>query len=198
MARQGKSDAQRQNVTQIAALPLASRILEDAEPEADIDEKKLTEPQRKYLEAIVNGNNQTDAARLAGYKFPEQQGYYLARQPKMRALIRQALLNRLESDGAAIAVNTLIKIAQNEKAPAGARVMASNSLLDRAGIASKVLEKQREGGQKALSDMTVDELDAFIQAGQAAISKARDAAAIEGTAVPVDNPDTAQNSAQQG
>ena len=55
----------------------------------------LTRGNIKFIEAKLEGKNQTDAARLAGYSFPRQSGYDLMEQPK----IQSALLTRMEDAG---------------------------------------------------------------------------------------------------
>ena len=50
--------------------------------------KNLTDKQSKFVDYFVaEGKTQTEAARLAGYSFPEYEGYRLVRQPRMIQVI---------------------------------------------------------------------------------------------------------------
>lgn len=55
----------------------------------------LTRGQTKFIDAKLEGKNNTDAARLAHYSYPKQSGYELMKQPK----IQTALLERMEEAG---------------------------------------------------------------------------------------------------
>ena len=51
----------------------------------------LTDKQSKFVDYyIAEGKTQTEAARLAGYSFPEYEGYRLVRQPRMIQVIQAA------------------------------------------------------------------------------------------------------------
>ena len=53
--------------------------------------KNLTDKQSKFVDYFVaEGKTQTEAARLAGYSFPEYEGYRLVRQPRMIQVIQAA------------------------------------------------------------------------------------------------------------
>ena len=53
--------------------------------------KNLTDKQSKFVDYYVaEGKTQTEAARLAGYSFPDYEGYRLVRQPRMIQVIQAA------------------------------------------------------------------------------------------------------------
>lgn len=147
----------------------------------------LSERQDKFVDMVVSGLNPTEAARVAQYNHPKQDAWRLLQLPKIQREIRDRSTALLDTKGAVVGVNTLIKIAENEKAPAAARVQAANSLLDRAGIGKK--DSKSQGlGDKSISEMGLAELDAFIRAGSEALARERakkdatDATIIDATA----------------
>lgn len=134
----------------------------DADQIAAGDSQNLSSKQERFVEAIVNGNNQTHAATLAGYTAPMQEGWRLCQLAHIQRAIRARVSAKLNTQGASIGIDTLVKIASDETAPKGARVQAANSLLDRAGFVSKTLEKQRDTDDKPLSEMSASELEGLI------------------------------------
>lgn len=156
--------------------------------------KNLTDMQREFVERVVDGNDGTTAARLAGYSSPAAQAYHLARIPHVAQEIRARIAARLNTQGATVGLNTLIKIANDDTAPKGARVQAANSLLDRAGFVSKVLDKQRDADEKPISEMSASELEGFIgklasKLDHAAAKRgAEDAEFTESGPVTIENP----------
>lgn len=55
----------------------------------------LTRGNIKFIDAKLEGKNNTDAARIGGYSYPTQSGYELMKSPK----IQTALLERMEEAG---------------------------------------------------------------------------------------------------
>ena len=82
---------------------------------------------------VAEGKSQTEAARLAGYRFPENEGYRLFRQLRMIQLIRAARQKFYQMDLANVAITTLQQIMQDPNAPASARVSAARTALGLAG-----------------------------------------------------------------
>ena len=154
---------------------------------ANSEARGLSEKQDKFVRQLVIGNTQTEAARLAGYAFPDQDAYRLVRLPKIQREIRDRTEALLNTVGAIVGVGTLLSIAKNEKSPAAARVQAANSLLDRVGIGKKDAPKQSLS-DKDISGMDVAALDAFIAGGMAEMERRKlqkdavDAVIIEGSA----------------
>lgn len=162
------------------------------------DSVNLSEKQERFVSAITAGNNLTDAARLAGYSMPETQGWRLSQLPHIQRACRARIAAQLNTQGAQVGFSTLIEIATDKTAPKGARVQASNSLLDRAGFVSKVLEKQRDSENKPLTEMSAAELEAFISGGMQKLERLRKGGdVVDGEFVEAQNqaetPDNAQS-----
>ena len=131
-----------------------------------------TDQQERFIDSIVNGSCQTDAARMAEYAFPAQAAHYLVRQSHIQAEIRRRLERRLITEAAPLALNALISVASNERVSPAARVSAANSLMDRSGIVAAVAAKAPPS-DKPIADMGLPELDAFISAGIEALERRR-------------------------
>jgi hypothetical protein len=141
---------------------------------------------------VTNGGNAAKAARAAGYsaKSAREIGHALIHKNHVVDAIRDEQKRLLSGELATIALNTLKSVMLDKAAPTGARVDAAKAVLDRGGLpsTSRSAEPPRDGEQKALSDMTIDELDAFIAAGAVAVDKARDAMALSGESVRLPAP----------
>ena len=87
---------------------------------------RLTDKQSKFVDYYVTeGKTQTEAARLAGYSFPEYEGYRLVRQPRMIQVIQAARQKYYQTNLANVAVSTLHQVMEDRNAPAAARVSAA-------------------------------------------------------------------------
>ena len=96
--------------------------------------KNLTDKQSKFVDYYVaEGKTQTEAARLAGYSFPEYEGYRLVRQPRMIQVIQAARQKYYQTNLANVAVSTLHQVMEDRNAPAAARVSAARTALELAG-----------------------------------------------------------------
>ena len=107
-------------------------------------------------------------------------------KPTVIAEIRNLETARLVTEGLPAAINCLLEIATNRKAPAGARVMASKVLLDRA------LGSQDGVADKAPHEMTAAELgEAIANLERAAAARALNVtpATPTPTPAPVDQVD---------
>ena len=79
---------------------------------------RLTDKQSKFVDYFVaEGKTQTEAARLAGYSFPEYEGYRLVRQPRMIQFIQAARQKYYQTNLANVAVSTLQQVMQDQNAP---------------------------------------------------------------------------------
>ena len=96
--------------------------------------KNLTDKQSKFVDYFVaEGKTQTEAVRLAGYSFPEYEGYRLVRQPRMIQVIQAARQKYYQTNLANVAVSTLHQVMEDRNAPASARVSAARTALELAG-----------------------------------------------------------------
>ena len=123
---------------------------------------RLTDKQSKFVDYYVaEGKTQTEAARLAGYSFPEYEGYRLVRQPRMIQVIHAARQKYYQTNLANVAVSTLQQVMQDTNAPAAARVSAARTVLELAGDLGPNSVKGSEGG--SLCEMTPGELSSLIK-----------------------------------
>lgn len=137
----------------------------------------LTDKQRAFVTAyIANGAKAADAARTAGYADPYGAAYQQMRNRAVLEAIRENTLHQIAAGGA-VGVGVLLEIATDKAAPAPARVSSAKWLAEAAGhglAAVKAGQGAMGTGDKALEDMTLQELDAFINAGMASVQAVRD------------------------
>ena len=123
--------------------------------------KNLTDKQSKFVDYYVaEGKTQTEAARLAGYSFPEYEGYRLVRQPRMIKVIHAARQKFYQTNLANVAVSTLHQVMQDPNAPAAARVSAARTALELAWDLGPNSGNGSDGG--SLCEMTPAELSSLI------------------------------------
>ncbi|MCS5597942.1 MAG: terminase small subunit [Alphaproteobacteria bacterium] len=115
---------------------------------------KVTEQQRCFaLEYASNGGNATKAAIDAGYskKSAHEIGRQLLEKPHVHEMVMRQL-NRLRYKSGAIGLNALSQIAQDNKAPANARVSAARALCEHCGILGAGASLESFEAVEALSD----------------------------------------------
>ncbi len=116
---------------------------------------ELTRKENDFIrEFVANGGNREKAEKKAGYA--PASTWRVLQRPEIQRQIAQHQLARLTVDAAPLAVNTLIEIMKNPKAPAAARVQASKVVIDRA------LPTHEDGKIKDLHEMTPEEIAAAI------------------------------------
>lgn len=108
--------------------------------------------EKTFADELAKTNDATYAAWKAGSSNPVVIGQRMAAKPPIQEASREAARRFLREEGAMIGVTVLAKIAQDEKAPAGARVSAANNLVKHSGISAD------EATAKDLSEMTGEEL----------------------------------------
>jgi len=124
--------------------------------------KNLTDKQSKFVDYYVaDGKTQTEAARLAGYSFPEYEGYRLVRQPRMIRVIQATRQKYYQTNLVNVAVSTLQQVMQDPNAPAAARVSAARTALELAGDLGPNSDNGPEQG--SLCEMTPVELSSLIE-----------------------------------
>lgn len=129
----------------------------------------LSEMQAAFVLHVLDGNSATVAAKLAGYSNYSQSGTNLLNSPAVMAALHAGVQRAIEQD-AAVNLDVLRKIRDNDAAPARVRADIGIKLLSLAGhIAPRTKE---DGPQKAISEMTQAELLAYIDRNQAAIERA--------------------------
>jgi hypothetical protein len=93
---------------------------------------RLSEKEENFINYILQGYKTPDAVRKAypECKYPSQYGYQLLRKNYIKDQIQQRNFQQLES-GVSIAINKLIELVNDKKAPKSVQLSASCQLLDR-------------------------------------------------------------------
>ena len=139
--------------------------------------KTGTELQQRFaVEYVTNGGNASEAARVAGYsaKTAGQMGFKLMGNPHVQDAIRDEQRRLLNGDMATKALGVLRSIMENEDAPAGARVDAAKTVLDRAGLVA-IRTSLDDQPDAPLTQLPVEQLRKVIAAGEARIRELQDA-----------------------
>ena len=122
----------------------------------------LTEMQQQFvLYRVGYGMNRTEAARLAGFKWPSRVAYQLEQSPKIIARIRNERNKLYQTELASQSVETLRDVMSDPEAPASARVAAARTALELAGD----IGKHSQANQKMdgpLCEMSPEQLSAII------------------------------------
>ena len=144
----------------------------------------LTEQQRELVRCLVSeGRPPEEAAKLAGYH--PKSVYRTLRLPAVAAAISETIQLDLASIGAPMAYRVAKSLLQDESVSARVRADISFKLLDRAGHIAPT--RKEAAPQKALSEMSRDELAAFIERNQNEIDKIEGELAARATDVSPDS-----------
>lgn len=128
----------------------------------------LTEQQRELVRCLVSeGRAPEEAAKLAGYH--PKSVYRTLRLPAVAAAISESIQLDLASIGAPMAYRVAKSLLQDESVSARVRADLSIKILDRAGHIAPT--RKESPAEKALSEMSRDELASFIDRNQAEIDK---------------------------
>lgn len=129
----------------------------------------LTEQQRELVRCIViDGRPPEEAATLAGYH--PKSVYRTLRLPAVAAAITETIQLDLAAVGAPLAYRVAKSLLKDESVSARVRADLSVKVLDRAGHIAPT-RRDPPSQNKALSEMSRDELAAFIDRNQAEIDK---------------------------
>lgn len=146
---------------------------------------ELTDRRRHFVEKYVSGYSQTEAAKSAGYADPKQEGYRLMQDPEVQAAVQVELVRRVQTDGQVIAFGFLINTITNEKAPWSARTECARIVSNKGPLSDTALKAAFQPADKPMNEMSLAELEAFIQGGQAALAKEREKRALPAEFVDV-------------
>jgi len=130
---------------------------------------RLTDQQARFVEHFVAQNgNAAEAARRAGYADASARtsAYRLLRTPEVRGAIRERMSATLAVLGHK-ALGVIEQILDDPGAPAGVRLDAAKTALDRCGfpaLRSPAALETSDG--KLLSEMSIAELEAIVSNGQ--------------------------------
>lgn len=142
--------------------------------------RRLTDRQEKFIEYVVAGECQTEAARKAGYSFPDQDGHRLSRLPHIVAAATARRAALIELEGGNIAYRTLVACC-DERYPGSVRVSAASKLAQMAGL---VKPDSGIADKRELQDMSPDELEnQLAKIDQALAGIAAKAKPIEGQVI---------------
>lgn len=122
----------------------------------------LNEKQTAMLADIIAGFPPVEAARRNGYGNPHKAAKDFLARPDVLLAIKRHSMGRLVGEGVPLAIDVLFLILKDEGAPARVRVDAAKTVLDRAGMAAARPAAPEAKTEKALSDMSPDELRALI------------------------------------
>jgi hypothetical protein len=131
-----------------------------------------------FIRAIAMTGNISHASREAGISVAS--GHDWIRDETIQNLVRKVRVGRINTEGAAVALSTLLEIAADKGAPAGARVQASKELLGLAGHSAgqAAADAAKGAAGAALHEMTADELERMIQAADATLAALRKQARV--------------------
>jgi hypothetical protein len=121
--------------------------------------RQLTEKQQAFTtRLLVGGVKPTQAAREAGYAFPEVEAFKLLRHPVIAAELVTQRAKQIEIEGGNLAYQTL-KDCCDAKNPGSVRVAAAKTLATMAGMLKPdaALVDRRD-----LQEMSPDELEAQL------------------------------------
>lgn len=127
---------------------------------------EILDQQRAFAEAyVLSSGNATQAAVAAGYSpvSARQTASRLLHTPHVQEAIRRAQAHALRGRLASKALGVLEKILDDDSAPAGVRVDAAKTVLDRAGLAAARTPESELTTEKPPHEMTIAELDDFIR-----------------------------------
>jgi phage terminase small subunit len=120
----------------------------------------LNEQQRELVKYIVvEGKPPEEAAKLAGYH--PKSAHRTVRLPAVAAAISETIQLDLASVGAPLAYRVAKSLLQDESVSARVRADLAVKVLDRAGHIAPT--RKETPAQKALSEMSREELAAFIE-----------------------------------
>lgn len=151
----------------------------------------LTTKQQAYALAVAEGASSQQAARMANYACTSAaslrvQASRLANDPNIQQAILEHRQRRLSGPMASKALACLEGIAEDLTAPPAARVAASRWILEAAGMGlenRRLLARHPEDSNKALSSLTLSELEELCQSAERRMKQA-DGREIEAEADP--------------
>lgn len=129
-----------------------------------VREGALTDPQQRFALALAAGMNQTEAARVAGYSAPSVAGTHLAQHEGVRQVVRARRNRRLDKLASLSLWELEVMIRDRDISPA----VRFNAIKLSLGLAGHVEPKAnpdeaaKDLSAKAISEMSIDELDAVI------------------------------------
>ncbi|MGE0684511.1 MAG: hypothetical protein AB7P69_26845 [Candidatus Binatia bacterium] len=123
-----------------------------------------TDLQTRFALGLSHGLGPTEAARVAGYANPSVAGARLGRDPRIRAIIRERRARRIDKL-ASLSLRELELLIRDRKVSTAVRFQAIKLTLALAGhVEPKAPETDEDAlSGKRVSEMSIQELDAFIR-----------------------------------
>lgn len=135
--------------------------------------EELTEKQRAFVDSMLaNGGREHEAAISAGYANPREECWRLRRNPAIQNELRTRMQERVLG-GQVTAWNVMQELMTDPTVAAPTRFAASKWTLEAAGHgleAAKLRAKVGLEGQKSMSEMTTEELEAHVAMLSAAVA----------------------------
>lgn len=122
----------------------------------------LNERQARFVEHVVDGVPYQKAYALAGYAPKQQNAWLLIRHPAVSLAIRAEMTRRLQNEDAPAARRLLRQFVDDETVDKRLRADCAKTLLARGGYVEPKAAEIVAPGQKEASEMSTDELEAFI------------------------------------
>lgn len=119
-----------------------------------VDEQR----RRAFVAHVVAGSSPTKAATLAGYGSEGRNGPRMLAEKSIQDAIRSHLLGRISGELAPKAVEILAGILDDPTATPKIRLDAARAILDRAGYIAPKAQDADRAGEKALHELTREEL----------------------------------------
>lgn len=107
----------------------------------------------RFAREFAMTHNRTYAAKMAGYAAPSTSAARVMDRPAVQAEIARLQTARLFDEALPAAVDCLIGLLKNDKAPAGARVAAAKVVMDRT-----LGDEGARNGEKQPHEMSASEL----------------------------------------
>lgn len=128
---------------------------------AQKSERSLTNMQLVFINYLVDGLTQTEAARLAGYSHPAEQAWHLVRHPRVQDELRERRQARIVARSVGLALNVMDQALEDPKASYTAKFPYVKLALALGGHHEKVNDPKGLYN-KDLSEMTPAELETTI------------------------------------
>lgn len=160
------------NLVQLLTFNLSAKYLPENPKQKDgtmpVKGGRTTRKEQTFVRAMALTGDKGMSALVAGYAAPETNGHHVANRPGVQAAIAAEQTRLLFETALPLAVQTLVSIMADSRAPAGARVQAVKVALDR------TLGSQEGAQAKQPHEMSPDELaQAIANLEQMAMAKAK-------------------------
>lgn len=147
----------------------------------------LTPMQADFVKySALDGMPLCKAAEAAGYSHPATAGSNVARLPHVRAAMHAVRQSALEGDLSSASLRLIRRLLDDDSFPAPVRFQAARWVLESAGHGAH--SAGGSGGapepERALHEMSVEELEGFIRRGEAAMASMKRV----GGSIPIKSP----------